>query len=221
MPQLIPDDDTAGFDMKLTTSASNKIETNVFLKNGPSAFAVPGYVVPHGYRLLIGAEKPAAEGMEQTICLVADGQEPETVYKVKMLVRNAPNAYLASKNCTQLIVWRTFDPRHRAVVTGFPRTIFNHLLDSHDIMITDEQQTSDGKRFWMERIADAISVPEQFVYYIDLDNLDDSLVPKIESIDTYDEFVDSYVSVGWGNDDNYRSRVFMISKRDLSQLIKM
>ncbi|MEZ8579194.1 hypothetical protein AB6D24_05050 [Vibrio splendidus] len=44
-------------------------------------------------------------------------------------------------------------------------------------MITDEQQTPDGKRFWLDRIGEALVMADRDVYYLDLNELDDNLVP--------------------------------------------
>ncbi|PTO70265.1 hypothetical protein CWN84_25210 [Vibrio splendidus] len=204
--------------MKLTTPKKNREETQVFLNEKPENFAVQRFVVPYGYRLLIGSKKMHGDGEHQTICLVTDSKESETVYKVKMIVRNEPNAYLSCKNCTQLIVWRSTSGKHRFVTSGFPSLVFNHLLQTHDIMITDEQQTDDGRRFWLDRIGEALYVPEQFVYYVDLNELNSDLAPKISKIDNEDELFETYVPKGWGDDESDKNKAFVISRRDLSTL---
>ncbi|MEZ8348519.1 hypothetical protein AB4456_10545 [Vibrio splendidus] len=206
--------------MKLTTPSRNKEETRAFLEGKPSDYSVPGFIVPHGYRLLSGTDKVTEEGIVKNICLVTDSaNDSETVYKVKLIVRSEPNSYLPCKNCTQLIVWRAVGGRHSAVTSGFPAKIFNHLLDNYDIMITDEQQTSDGKRFWMDRIGEAIELPAQHVYYVDLNNLDDEMSPIVEGISDFEDFITEFEPKGWGNDEEHRNRAFMISKSDLSTLI--
>ncbi|WP_194545523.1 hypothetical protein [Vibrio anguillarum] len=213
MPQLIE----AGFDMKLTMPSSNKTETAAFLDAKPKDFVLPDFAVPAGYQLVANSPAKTEEGEVQTICLVyTGGSEAETVYKVKMIVRNEPNAYLPVKNCTQLIVWRQVSGPHGMVLSGFARTVFNFLLRSHNIMITDEQQTADGKRFWLDRMGESFAIADRGVYYINLDELDQSMTPVVERIQTFDELMEEYVPKGWGTDEEHRNRAFIISTQNLS-----
>ncbi|EGR1298349.1 hypothetical protein EAF56_20395 [Vibrio alginolyticus] len=213
MPQLIE----AGFDMKLTKPSSNKAETAAFLNAKPQDFVLPDFAVPAGYQLVSNAPTKTEEGEVQTICLIySGGNEAETVYKVKMIVRNEPNAYLPVKNCTQLIVWRQAAGPHGAVLSGFARNVFNFLLRSHNIMITDAQQTADGKRFWLDRMGESFAIGDRGVYYINLNELDNSLTPVIERVQTFDELMEVYVPKGWGADEDHRNMAFIISTQNLS-----
>ncbi|EPW3769033.1 hypothetical protein ACWI58_004477 [Vibrio fluvialis] len=213
MPQLID----AGFDMKLTTPSSNKVETAAFLEAKPSVFALPDFAVPAGYQLLANAPSNTEEGEVQTICLIyMGGDAAETVYKVKTIVRNEPNAYLPVRNCTQLIVWRQIAGPHGHVLSGFARTVFNFLLRTHNIMITDEQQTADGKRFWLDRMGESFVIPNRNVYYIDLNELDSNKVPVVERIQSSEELMEDYVPKGWGTDEEHRNRAFIISTQNLA-----
>ncbi|WP_045407400.1 hypothetical protein [Vibrio jasicida] len=213
MPQLIE----VGFDMKLTTPSSNKTETAAFLVDKPQEFILPGFVVPAGYRLVTKRYTLTDEGMIQTICLIyIGGNEPETVYKVKLIVRNEPNAYLPVKNCTQLLVWRQVAGPHSLVLSGFARQVFHFLLRSNNIMISDEQQTSDGKRFWLDRMGEAFSIADASVYYIDLDELDGSLIPVVVRIHSFEDLMEKYVPKGWGADESHKGRVFVISTQQLT-----
>ena len=203
--------------MKLTTPSLNKKETAAFLETKPQAYELPNFVVPAGYELLANSPTQTEEGTLQTICLIyAYGPEPTTVYKLKMIVRNEPNAYLPMKNCTQLLVWRQISGEHRAILSGFARTFFNYLLRSHSIMISDEQQTDDGKRFWLDRMGESFAIAKQDVCYIDLDSLDDSMTPLIEKIENVDDLMEVYVPKGWGTGEEYKNKAFVISNRDLS-----
>ncbi|MGR6831326.1 hypothetical protein [Aliivibrio wodanis] len=213
MPQLIE----AGFDMKLTTPSSNKEETAAFLNAKPKAFALPDFAVPAGYQLVASNPAKNQDGEIQTICLIYSGGDvAETVYKVKMIVRSEPNQYLAVKNCTQLIVWRQAAGPHGLVLSGFARTIFNFLLRSHNIMITDEQQTADGKRFWLDRMGESFAIIDRKVYYINLDQLDNDMTPIVEHIESFDELMENYVPQGWGVDEEHKNRAFIISTQNLT-----
>ena len=213
MPQLIE----AGFDMKLTTPSSNKEETAAFLNAKPAVFALPDFAVPAGYQLVANNPVKTADGEIQTICLIYSGGDvAETVYKVKMIVRNEPNAYLPVKNCTQLIVWRQAAGPHGFVLSGFARTIFNFLLRTHNIMITDEQQTADGRRFWLDRMGESFAIVDRNVYYINLDELDEEMTPVVERIQSFEELMENYVPLGWGVDEEHKNRAFIISTQNLS-----
>ena len=211
MPQFIP----SGFDIKLTVPSSNKRETAAFLAAKPNAFELPDFVVPAQYQLVASDWKASEEGKVQTICLIySGGMDAETVYKVKIIVRFEPNAYLPVKNCTQLIVWRQASGIHENVLSNFAKTVFNFLLRTHNIMITDEQQTEDGKRFWLNRMGESFTIANRNVYFIDLDELDEDLSPKVESIDTYDDLMEFYVPRGWGTDEEHRNKAFIISSQN-------
>ncbi|MBO2652701.1 hypothetical protein I6M49_04335 [Shewanella algae] len=215
MPQVIE----AGFDMKLTVPSSNKTETAVFLNAKPRNFVLPDFAVPAGYQLVASTPTRSADGEVQTICLIYLGvgkaEEAETVYKVKTIVRNEPNAYFSSKNCTQLLVWRQVSGPHGKVLSGFPGTVFNYLLRSHDIMITDEQQTADGKRFWLDRMGESLTMADRSVYYINLDELDQHMTPVVKRIQNFEELMEKYVPDGWGTDEEHRNRAFIISTQNL------
>lgn len=212
MPQFIE----SSFDIKLAVPSSNKRETAAFLDAKPKDFVLPDFAVPAGYQLVANAWKESEEGQVRTICLIySGGVDAETVYKVKIIVRFEPNAHLPVKNCTQLIVWRQASGVHENVLSNFAKTVFNFLLYSHDIMITDEQQTEDGKRFWLNRMGESFTIAIRNVYFIDLDELDEDLSPKVESIDTYNDLMEFYVPKGWGMDKEHRNRAFIISTQKL------
>lgn len=213
MPKLFDD----VFDKKLKRLSSNIDETNAFLLNRPTELVLPDFVVQHGYRLLQSKRRLTQEGHERTICLIADTPEhKETVYKVNVLVRLEQNAYLTIANATQLLVWRTITPRHESALVGFAAKVFSYLLQTHNIMVTDQDQTPDGRRFWQKRIIEAISMDNRHVYYIDLEELTDTRVPIIHEIINDDSFYDQYEPVAWGRENNHCERVFIISCRPLS-----
>lgn len=212
MPQNIPDD----FAMKLVSRKSNLEQARAFLHDQPSNFEVPNFTVPHGYKLLQSKTKKHNDGEQKIICLVTDSEiEPEIVYELKLLIRETPNAYLNERNATQLLVWRTVVPAHQGVLNGFAARVFAHLLNAYNIMITDEQQTSEGKRFWIYRMAEAIESPSQKVFYIDLNELDENMTPEVIEIKDFEELQEKYVPIGWGGDESHKERVFAISKTEI------
>ncbi|MFT4925917.1 MAG: hypothetical protein ACI8WB_002012 [Phenylobacterium sp.] len=208
------------FDMKLQIAKSNRQDAEHFLSGNVQNYCLPNYLVQHGYRLLVSAEKKNFEGLEQTICLIASGADSsgavynEVAYKIKVLVRDVPNSYLRNKNATQLLVWRSASPKHDRILVGFATMMFKYLLDNHNIMITDEQQTEDGRRFWVRRILEAFEQQDVSVSYIDLNDMGDDLSPRIYMINDDDEFFTDYYGKGWGNDEAHKNRVFVVSKQE-------
>lgn len=202
--------------MKLTTLSSNRQETAAFLETKTKDFLLPEFVKPAGYKVVANEATKQKEGVIQTICLIwSAGENAEIVYKVKTIVRDEPNAYLPLKKCTQLIVWRQIAGIHGHVLSCFAREVFNFLLQSYNVIITDEQQTPDGQRFWLDRIGEALVTADREVYYVDLNELDDNLVPVIERISSHEELMDNYCPKGWGADESHRNRAFIISKLNL------
>ncbi len=203
MPKMIK----TSFDAKLTNPTSNREETAAFLADKPHDFHLPNYALFKGYQLLASRPLIEDEGVKQTICLIYDD---ETIYKVKTFVRNSPNAYMNEKNFTQLIVWRVsgHDP---AVISGFARAMFNHLLQSHNIVISDEHQSEDGKRFWVDRMSESFNIFDRKVSYIDLNELDDDMTPIITEIISRDELFEKYIPMGWGPEPEFKDRAFVIS----------
>ncbi len=49
MPVLIPE---ADFNIKLNMTEKNVEHTQAFIESGVKVFSLPGFVTPHGYRLL-------------------------------------------------------------------------------------------------------------------------------------------------------------------------
>lgn len=212
MPKIFSND----FDQKLRRSQSNVAETKTFLCNEPTPLELPDFVVQHGYRLLQSRTSRTHEGTERTICLIADtATHSETVYKVKVLVRETPNAYLHVTNATQLLVWRTVAPNHENALNGFASKMFAYLLQTHHIMVTDKDQTPDGRRFWERRILEAVSMSNRHVYYIDLNELDHEQVPIISEIADSEAFYEHYEPIAWGDSDAHGDRVFVLSCQNL------
>ena len=204
MPKIIK----TSFDAKLIDPKSNREETAAFLADKPHDFYLPNWIGPYGYELLCSRPVLEDEGTKQTIALVFQGR---TVYKVKTFVRNSPNAYMSKKNCTQLIVWRDFTHADNVTLHGFANRVFDHLLSLHDIMISDEHQSEDGKRFWLYRIGEALATPDRHVYYIDLNELDDDMIPIMTEIQDVDELKEKYLPLGWGCEPEFKDKAFVIS----------
>ncbi|MGF1756656.1 hypothetical protein L4D76_01650 [Photobacterium sagamiensis] len=212
--------------MKLTTPSRNKEETGIFLSESPYPYEVPGFIEPQGYGLMRSRDKLDADGTKFTIALIYTGRDntdytrlnedecnAETVYKVTVLSRPSPNAYLAIENCSQVLVWRQIAGPHSAATRGLPTLIFNHLLDNHNIVITDDQQTEDGKRFWLDRMGESFTTSNKSVYFVDLNEVfESSMTPRVSHVATFHDLLEDYVPYGWGSTEEFKDRVFILSK---------
>ncbi|WP_340609378.1 hypothetical protein [Xenorhabdus bharatensis] len=200
MPYLIADVD---FNRKLRISEKNVEHTVSFLENGAKDFILPDFVTPHGYRFVKSLKQAQYR-------MITSGDKPETVYAVKLIFRN--DIIVDKETCTQIMVWRTFSPEHQDAVSDFPRRFFRFLLDNYRIIVTDEEQTGDGKRFWQIMIAWSISVGYH-VYISDGGEIDRPLT----AVTSMDELLDKWDAFCWGIDtDLHRHRLIVISKEVLS-----
>ncbi len=152
MPLLIP---AAGFDAKLSMTEKNIEHTEAFMASGVKEFSLPGFVTPHGYRLLVSVNG-------EHYRLVTDAAIPETVYAVKLAFLE--HIVPTRKTCTQILVWRTVQPQHDSAVHGLPQEFFRHFLTQYSIVVSDSEQTNEGRRFWERMIAWAIQAEGHYVY---------------------------------------------------------
>lgn len=200
MPYLIED---ADFNHKLRISEKNVEHTAAFLENGAKDFVLPDFVIPHGYRFVKSLKQ------DQYRLITTDDQS-ETVYAVKLIFRK--DIVVDKETCTQIMVWRTFSPEHQEAVSDFPRRFFRFLLDNYRIIVTDEEQTGDGKRFWQIMIAWSISVGYH-VYVSDGGEVDRPLT----AVASMDELLEKWDTFCWGTDaELHRHRLIVISKAVLS-----
>lgn len=146
MPKLIPDTD---FNIKLKVVSKNIEHTALFIESGTIQYDLSGFIAPEGYRLLKSNRKHHYR-------LVTEGDNPETVYLVELIFRQ--DIIFLQECCTQVKVWRSFADKHRDAVANLPRAFFKQLVDKYNIVVTDEEQTADGRRFWETMISWAFDV---------------------------------------------------------------
>ncbi|MDF4310680.1 hypothetical protein P3697_26995 [Vibrio parahaemolyticus] len=193
---------TAFFDDVLKKPSSNREQAQMFLTDGlaPTPYIIDGLDIEDGFELY-------SKNNETSIRLIDHRKvdDPRIAYAVKVQVSDEKIGLSA---CTQVMVWA--NPRNEEVLLGFPRKIFNHLLEKHVIMITDKEQTPDGKRFWERRISNAFE-DGLFVYYNDASDGETNL----QLIPDEDEFFETYEPLGWGDDPDHMHKMFIISKHSL------
>ena len=203
MHYVISDNDV-DFDV-LKIPSKNIAHTQFFLEEeGVENFFLPGYITPHGYRLVKALKRDQYR-------LIATGYTPETVYLVALRFRD--DIVYGRTTCTQIKVWRTVSSLHDSAVRDLPRTFFANLLKNYSIVVTDEEQTSDGKRFWGTMIVWAFQ--SGFHVYISDGTQIDRPLTEIRNMD---EFYQQWGSFCWGSDrDVHTHRLVVISNDMLAQ----
>ncbi|AIU88335.1 hypothetical protein [Pectobacterium odoriferum] len=200
MPLNIPD---AGFNAKLSVTEKNVEHTTAFLQKGVEDFSLPGYTTPHGYRLLKSRS-------DDHYRLITDTAIPETVYAVRLEFMN--HIVPARKTCTQIMVWRTVQPQYYTAVNGLPRLFFQHFLENYSIVVSDSEQTADGRRFWETMIALAMQTKGCYVYVSDGTKEERPLT----FMTSWDDFYSTWTNFCWGDDkDCHPHRLLVISKEKL------
>ncbi|EGC0267528.1 hypothetical protein H8U31_001278 [Salmonella enterica] len=196
-PRLI---DSTGFARKLDIPSKNHEHTAIFMNCGTKHFTLEGYTPPFGYQI-----RCSSNGREYR--LIAGNM---TAYYVKL--KESAHILPGMKHVTQVAVWRSDLPEHEAAVTGLPKLMFAHLLKHYTVVISDEEQTPDGARFWRARIRQAISAPTQFVYA--WDGTQEDAAPVY--ISNQEQFSEQWEDLMWGRDrDIHQHRLFIISGKEL------
>ncbi|MEA9389383.1 hypothetical protein SJI19_02245 [Acerihabitans sp. TG2] len=197
MPYNIPE---ADFDRKLSVIKKNIEHTGAFVEKGVVDFVLPVYTVPYGYRLVKSIP-------DDHYRLITDSPVPETVYAVRLVFRD--DIIATRRTCTQIMVWRTIHAQHEHAVYGLPQIFFQHFLENYSIVVSDEQQTREGRRFWEKMISWAISTPGYQVYVSDGTQQDRPLT----FMTSWDDFYSTWANFCWGDDkDCHTHRLLVISK---------
>lgn len=197
MPYNIPD---AGFNTKLSVTSNNIEHTTSFMQKGVSEFTLPGYTTPHGYRLVKSL-------YEDHYRLVTIGLDPVTVYAVRLEFMDT--IIPTRRSCTQIMVWRTVQPQYKTAVNGLPQMFFRFFLENYSIVVSDSEQTGDGRRFWETMIAWAIQEDGYHVYVSDGTQEDRPLT----FMTSWDDFYGTWADFCWGDDRECHShRLLVISK---------
>lgn len=201
MPYLIPD---ADFNVKLKIHSKNIEHTKEFLEQGVQDFELPQYNIPVGYRFVKSLKRNQYRLITTTIPF-------ETVYLVEVIFRK--DIVYTKTICTQVKVWRTVAAEHSTVTRAIPRAFFNYLLENYNIVVSDEEQTSAGKRFW-ETMIDWAFKANLYIYISDGTEEERPLI----KLNNTDELYEKWEDFCWGKDrDIHTHRLLVISKEPLSQ----
>ncbi len=206
----------AAFNRKLIDDGLNQEQAALFLEKGTELYHVPTIDLSKfdNYELLISAVDHKYEGQEcKKIRLIHFGENgPEIVYAVNLVL--CDHVY-KGKHCTQVMVWRKAGKAHRAVLRDLPMLMFEHFIQEYVVIVSDDEQTEQGRGFWVNRVYEAIE-DNMHVYFVDLNELSDDLVPVLNPIHTVQEFNDVWNDHGWGKTEEYKDRLFVISTEDIA-----
>lgn len=193
MPEAIDFTDFSGV---LKKPRLNKSEAKKFLADYPRDYVIDGMVLPENFQLKSNKKQTVIRLLDRT-----DKENPSIAYAVDIELTDET---INHKSCTQILVWKR--PGNEEALNGFPAKMFTHFLQKYIVMITDKQQTADGKRFWENRIVQAFQ-QSFFVYFCDK-NLGEN---KLLLIENSDDFFEYFEPLGWGNDKLHQNKLFMIS----------
>jgi hypothetical protein len=109
----------------------------------------------------------------------------------------------------QVLLWR--DPTPSTKAAGFAQTVFfNILLPKYTALISDKEQTRNGKEFWSNAIIGA-HARSLHVYYLDRASSPNKLLPILNSTDLH-----KYDPLIWGTSTRHTYTFAVISKSPLS-----
>lgn len=142
--------------------------------------------VPPGYRLLRIDPAPGTAIHEFEIALLND-VEQTVVYYNRVSVTGISD--LNCRPATQMLVWRSQNALHQMVLRDLAKNIFfNYILEHYDVILSDNNQTAEGKFFWQRQMSQALAYNIHVYYYqmmtaelqpiadqAALDNLEDKL----------------------------------------------
>ena len=139
--------------------------------------------------------------------LVLDHERQRVLYYMQYVPSN--NRQLG-KYVYQKFLW--IDKGSRGTVGYLPTHYFYQLVDEFGMVVTDSEQTSDGRRFWEKRIADAFGRGLR-VYYHDFKT---SELVKLHTVSDVSEYDHKYAI--YSDNESALDRVFVITSRELTDV---
>lgn len=120
-------------------------------------------VMALGYRLLKVEHRLRPNGDEFEIALLND-VDRSVVYYNKVSITDIID--LNCRPATQNLVWRSTNARHDDVLRDTARKVFfNYILQRYDVILSDNQQTGEGRHFWQRQMSYAIALGLHVYYY--------------------------------------------------------
>jgi hypothetical protein len=198
MPQYI---DFAEFSNTLKKPRFNKNEAKKCIAKYRYNYVVEGINFPDTFQLKCNKKQTIIRLLDKS-----DIESPRIAYAVDIEITKEK---INQQSCTQVLVWRRSGDQ---VVRGFAAEMFKHFLQKYIVMITDEQQTAAGKKFWEDQIVYALK-DGYCVYFYDRKGIN-----GLQRIKTEEDFFETFEPLGWGNDLLHQNKWFLISLLELNSL---
>ena len=155
--------------------------------------------IPAGYRFIRVDNRISSELFE--LALVSDTDKYVAYYN-KIDLRD--DLYLGRHRVTQVLIWRTSIPKYDNAIRGLPAAVFfEYLLRNYTVIVSDNEQTGNGMRFWQSRIYEALDL-NSYIYRYHL--LDCHLEPIKNSDD-----LERMQNVIWGSDVDHVNQLVVLS----------
>ncbi len=175
MPRLITERD----DFKLEKFSDNLESTKIFLTRQPET-------------LVIGKWNLLKAG--NTIRLIEEG---ETLYHVKFEIKSK-KFWNCPRQAIQVEVWRQVGSGE--ITHGLAKSVFfDYLLDRYGAIVCDYLHTEHGKRFWLDRLTEALQGGYEIFY-------GDYGTRNLTKIQNKRELMESDVAQCWGEDTKHEHR---------------
>lgn len=137
-----------------------------------------------------------------------DEYHPKVEYIVKFELKYSN--FLKRQTVQQIVVWRKMLSNF---TNGLAKTIFfNELIQKYKTIVTDAYQTSDGKRFWGNRIVEALK-DNLYVYYVN--TLKPRTIKRIYNINEIDKLMND--NKIWGDSSKYQAQRLVICSDELEE----
>lgn len=107
----------------------------------------------------------------------------------------------------QSLVWRDFTIRYLSTIPQ--KMFFKYLLPKFGCILTDSEQSWDGRRFWALRISDAFTMNLNVYFY----NFDGHKLVKMNNINDFRQVQAQYDV--WGGNDKHRMKRMVITNKIL------
>jgi len=162
-----------------------------------------------GLSILEGFDLIRVDGREADnifeIALVSKIEE-KVIYYNKVIILN--DVHLNSRPATQILLWRTVDPKYKGLTAGLAEKIFfDYIIENYDIIISDNNQTEQGMFFWQTRLLQAID-KGLFTYLYDF--------IKGNLLKLNRQILEEKTEEIWGEDETYQYQLAVISKFSIS-----
>lgn len=155
-----------------------------------------------GYRLVRVDHRIRPNGDEFEVALLND-VEFSVVYYNKVMI-----SVITDLNCrpaTQNLVWRSPNAQHSAVLRDVAQKVFfNYILERYDVILSDNQQTGEGKFFWQRQMSNAIAFGLHVYYY----QMMSAQLQPIETQDALNNLEDQL----WSEHDDQQYHLALISR---------